>query len=673
MYRIFRINENSNSSFISFVYKGNKIMIDGDTPTKVYNSFLDWIDEQGYTFPSNIHNTKTRRVYSIEDLERTNLDYPKFHNINNKNLFIPNSSLFLGGNVELKLSNMIIMLKEFGVDTRTIDSNGFKGRKIKEKTDMISKSGTKMTFINAAQLILKENGNKPMSANDIWDIIDDRDLVETKGTTPWSTLNAQMLQYSDNSNTKFKYKKKLFTITETNPAKFKLIKNEVQDVDETEEGEDYIRVFVVRAGRANADSNSFIDGNFVGIGYGLKFNINDKSKEQIFQFLTQNGALKNQAIQHLQQLELFKEISVGDLVLVPDSEGINVGEVSSDIYYVDEKYPNRLEVEWIDKIEKNNSVNLPRSVFEIKNFDTENFEFTSSGEFDPELTPVHEPEEEKEIMSPYDFFSSTTGAKSTYSIKDDPTIVAPKPDKYDITLTRDPQKANKIEKISSFTGHKTNPFRQAICVLGKSGMGKSTTIEKVLISLKDNMKMEYEYIIPTASTTNLLAQYSPGSNRYIQSRLGKLIMKAQKNPERLFTAVFDECHKANVIEMINDELLQAISTYRNLTKRFISVDDDTAELYDGLTPDNSGNLLIPNNFGFIFLSSKPNIIIDNADFFNRVDIYVLENQPPKDEVDLCTVIGSSIILNQKYFESIGDRQNGSKTAADVDRIKELHK
>ena len=71
-------------------------------------------------------------------------------------------------------------------------------------------------------------------------------------------------------------------------------------------------------------------------------------------------------------------------------------------------------------------------------------------------------------------------------------------------------------------------------------------------------------------------------------------MEAKRNPNKLFTAVFDECHKANVIEMINDELLQSISLYRNLEKRFISVDDDTASLYKGLDMDR-GNLLIPNN------------------------------------------------------------------------------
>jgi hypothetical protein len=109
-----------------------------------------------------------------------------------------------------------------------------------------------------------------------------------------------------------------------------------------------------------------------------------------------------------------------------------------------------------------------------------------------------------------------------------------------------------------------NPFRQAICVLGRSGAGKSFTIDDVL----DNSEHEYEFIIPSASTTGLLSQFSPsakdGRGGYIPSRLGKLIEKAYKNKGKLYTAVFDECHKSNIIEMINDELLQAISTKRNM-------------------------------------------------------------------------------------------------------------
>jgi len=162
----------------------------------------------------------------------------------------------------------------------------------------------------------------------------------------------------------------------------------------------------------------------------------------------------------------------------------------------------------------------------------------------------------------------------------------------------------------------TNPFEQAICVLGESGAGKSYTIENILESSNHN----YQFIIPTAATTGLLAQYSPSKSAYVPSRLGKMLIESSNNPSELYTAVFDECHKSNVIEMINDELLQAISLRRN-RYRFISLDDDTAEVFEDSNLEvERGNIKIPDNFGFIFISSNPRVIGGNPDFFNRVDL-----------------------------------------------------
>jgi hypothetical protein len=184
----------------------------------------------------------------------------------------------------------------------------------------------------------------------------------------------------------------------------------------------------------------------------------------------------------------------------------------------------------------------------------------------------------------------------------------------DITLFNEP-----VAKIKVY---KPNPFKQSICVLGESGAGKSVTIETIL----ENEGHNFEFIIPTAATTGLLAQFSPSKSGYIASRLGRMFIEASKNSDTLYTAVFDEMHKSNVIEMINDELLQAISTKRNRGRRFISLDDDTAEIYQGSELETErGNLLIPDNFGFIFISSKPRVIANNADFFNRVDIVILKS------------------------------------------------
>lgn len=168
----------------------------------------------------------------------------------------------------------------------------------------------------------------------------------------------------------------------------------------------------------------------------------------------------------------------------------------------------------------------------------------------------------------------------------------------------------------------------AILVLGESGAGKSFTISKILKSKGH----KFEFIIPTAATTGLLSQYSPSKKSYVPSRLSRMIIEAYKNPEKLYTAVFDECHKSNVIEMINDELLQAISKRRNIGDRFISLDDDTSdEVFADLSrlyatedeeeyKDKQGNIKIPDNLGFIFISSNPKVIGGNPDFFNRVDL-----------------------------------------------------
>ena len=178
------------------------------------------------------------------------------------------------------------------------------------------------------------------------------------------------------------------------------------------------------------------------------------------------------------------------------------------------------------------------------------------------------------------------------------------------------------DELMIFNSYVKNPFGQAICVLGESGAGKSTTIDNIL---KKSGHI-YQYIIPAASTTGLLSQFSPSAGAaggYIPSRLGQMIEKAYNNKDVNYTAVFDECHKTNIIEMINDELLQAISKNRNKGVRFISLDDDTRKLYPSAKEDSRGNVLIPDNFGFIFISSNVRVISGNPDFFNRVDLIEL--------------------------------------------------
>lgn len=47
--------------------------------------------------------------------------------------------------------------------------------------DFLNESSDSITFIDAAVLTLKENGNKPMSAKEIWDYISKNDIIISKG------------------------------------------------------------------------------------------------------------------------------------------------------------------------------------------------------------------------------------------------------------------------------------------------------------------------------------------------------------------------------------------------------------------------------------------------------------------------------------------------------------
>jgi hypothetical protein len=363
-----------------------------------------------------------------------------------------------------------------------------------------------MTFIEAAQLILKQNDNKPMTSKEIWDEIEEQELVQTTGSTPWATLNASILTYADNSKSLKKRKIKLFHIVSDNPAMFILInpENEVQSIEDTYE-------------------DDFSD---------------------------------------MDQVKTFS------------------------------KFPKPFDIE-------------------------------------SELTKAQS-QSEDDVLS-FKSFGKVPNFRAV-------------------------QSQEEREGVKS-------PFIDAICILGSSGRGKSHTTNMILDSIPN---LEHELIIPSASTTNLLAQFSPSSESggYVESRLGKIIMKAHNNPQKNYVAIFDECHKSNIIEMINDELLQCISMKRNGGNRFISSEDEISKLYKGLK-ELRGNLLIPDNFGFIFLSSKPDVIISNEDFFNRVDIYVMTGKPDEKSIeDSFEYSDGKIKLKEPYFKYFG-----GKGKSDIDLIR----
>jgi hypothetical protein len=467
---------------------------------------------------------------------------------------------------------------------------------------MIIEKRGEIGFLDAAKTVLLKNNNTPMSSNEIWnEIVSDglSSKLSYKETRPADSLYYMLLKSSINSEIKSQYKNKKFEIVGDNPKKFILLNpnSEVQDIPD-ENLEEIPNVYCVRAGVGNKDSDIFLQGGFVGINYGTKgFDISIKTKEEILKLLSSRDSNKRAVQQYVQQIELFKEIQEGDIILVPDSEGTNIGEVLSDVYLSDGEYPNRLDIEWIGKVGKNSSLNIPKTVFRINNFDTNEMDFIEGDDLDYSEFRTERP---KAFDYPDD--SSVMDFKHFRGIQAQPE--------------------SKSEPVKNPFGGAENS--SAICVLGESGAGKSTTIENIL----DAENHVFEFIIPTAATTGLLSQFSPSkgsSGGYILSRLGRMLIDASSNPNKSYTAVFDECHKTSTIDMINDELLQAISKRRNRGNRFISLDDDTADLYKGkLKNDNRGNISIPDNFGFIFISSKPKVISSNDDFFRRVDIVILK-------------------------------------------------
>jgi len=194
------------------------------------------------------------------------------------------------------------------------------------------------------------------------------------------------------------------------------------------------------------------------------------------------------------------------------------------------------------------------------------------------------------------------------------------------------------EPIDKIKTYKQNPFKQAICVLGSPGVGKSVTIRKLLRS-EGHIFQIWE---PTAATTGLLSQFSPSKSSYIPSKIGNMLIAASENPENLYTFVIDEFHKSSVIEMVNDELKHAISLRRYEGDRFISNEDSTSYLSEYLEEDDGGNLRVPDNFGFIFISSKPRVIVSNGDIFDRIDIVILKHHE-EEEIKSISQLKSKIL------------------------------
>ena len=120
---------------------------------------------------------------------------------------------------------------------------------------------------------------------------------------------------------------------------------------------------------------------------------------------------------------------------------------------------------------------------------------------------------------------------------------------------------------------------------------------------------------------HILFDYSPNDRTYRLTKVGEFIKTASEDDSNFYTIVIDECHKN--LEIINDSLLQAISIKRNDGVRFLSLNSIVDEKFNFL-PEFKGNRILPDNLGFLFISSKSNIIEGNDDLNNRIEIIELD-------------------------------------------------
>jgi len=149
-------------------------------------------------------------------------------------------------------------------------------------------------------------------------------------------------------------------------------------------------------------------------------------------------------------------------------------------------------------------------------------------------------------------------------------------------------------------------------------VGKSYRIKKTLA----NEGHKTLFVILDNMWQHILVDYSPIDRRYQLTKVGEFIREASLDPSNHYTIVIDECHKN--LEIINDVLLQAISTKRNDGVRFFSLNTLVDKQFEFLSKDN-GQRILPDNLGFVFISSKTDVIRNNDDLRNRIEFIELDD------------------------------------------------
>lgn len=226
-------------------------------------------------------------------------------------------------------------------------------------------------------------------------------------------------------------------------------------------------------------------------------------------------------------------------------------------------------------------------------------------------------------------------------VPDEEEFISPEEQPITTTAKSTLPDANSEERVK-------NPFRESICILGDPGVGKSVTAINVISEDTDH---KFYLCIPTDLSTSMLVQFVRGE--LVLNKISKMIISAYKNPKIKYTVLIDEFHKPLTIKRVNDELLQAISLKRYKERRFISseiaesfIEPELKDLFlDEKDFTYHGNIEIPSNFGFVFLSSKPNVIVDNEDLYDRMNIIYLRKE------DISRINSIDDLLNKSIKKS----------------------
>ena len=191
---------------------------------------------------------------------------------------------------------------------------------------------------------------------------------------------------------------------------------------------------------------------------------------------------------------------------------------------------------------------------------------------------------------------------------------------------------------------KEHKLMNAICIIGESDAGKTYRIMKTLKAEGSKILK----ILPANVGESLLVEYDVFNKSMELTLFGDFLKAASENPSQIYTVVLDEIH--SYISVINRELAQGITKKKNDGVRFLSLKKSYMRLYPFLEKDDTQSLIIPDNVGFVFISSKADVVRDNADFNSRVQFVNLTKEDRELDFVIETLI-DKIEKNESNFTS----------------------